>query len=223
MKNLLIIEDDIQLAIGLRESLKNHGYDSTIVDKGNKGFKYATSFVYDCLIVDYELPEMNGDEIVRNLRNIDVEIPVLMLTGRTSPEYISHSFYIGVDDYLSNPFSQIELLARIERLILKPPVRKQSSIKIGTLDIDFSRKCIRNDSRFETMTKREQRLLEYLILNKNSMVSRDRLISNVWIDKPNITPNTVDCYISNLRKKLKRLNGADFIETAHGYGYLCRV
>lgn len=223
MKNLLIIEDDLQLAISLRDSLKQNGFNSTLVDNGRKGYKYAMSGSFDCLVVDHELPEMNGDDIVRSLRSLDVEIPILMLTGRTSPHHLSHSFHIGVDDYLSKPFSQIELVARIDRLINKPPVRRHFNHQVGNLEIDFSGMRLRNDTKYELLTKREKRLLEYLILNKNCMVSRDRLISNVWIDKPDINPNTVDCYISNIRKKLKNLKGTDFIETSHGYGYLCRI
>lgn len=223
MKNLLIIEDDIQLALNLRESLKQQGFSSTIVDNGRKGFRYAMSSNFDCLIVDHQLPEMNGDEIVSNLRNYELETPILMLTGRTSDEDLAHSFEIGVDDYLSKPYSHKELVARISRLITKPPVRKHSTIQIGTLEIDFSEMCLRNNNHCEPITKREQRLLEFLIMNKNCLVSRDRLMSNVWLDKPDITPNTVDCYISNLRKKLRRLKQNDLIETSHGFGYLLRI
>lgn len=223
MKNLLIIEDDIQLALNLRESLKQQGFSSTIVDNGRKGFRYAMSSNFDCLIVDHQLPEMNGDEIVSNLRNYELETPILMLTGRTSDEDLAHSFEIGVDDYLSKPYSHKELVARISRLITKPPVRKHSTIQIGTLEIDFSEMCLRNNNHCEPITKREHRLLEFLIMNKNCLVSRDRLMSNVWLDKPDITPNTVDCYISNLRKKLRRLKQNDLIETSHGFGYLLRI
>ncbi|HRN85982.1 MAG TPA: response regulator transcription factor [Candidatus Dojkabacteria bacterium] len=223
MKNLLIIEDDLQLAFTLRESLKQHGFNTTIVDNGRKGYKYAISKHFDCLLVDYKLPEMNGDEIINNLRVRDIETPVLMLTGQASSEHLAKSFRIGVDDYLSKPFSHIELIARIERLISKPPMLRYSTHKIGEIEIDFQGMCIRKDAFCESLTKREHKLLEFLILNKNCMVSRDRLVSNVWLDKPDITHNTVDCYISNLRKKLKRIKAKDFIETSHGYGYLCRI
>ena len=223
MKKILLIEDDVSLALSIRENLKGQGYDTSIVENGQKGYRYASSQYFDVLLIDFGLPLLNGDEITKKLRFNQIEIPILMLTGRTSPQDLSTSFKIGVDDYITKPFSMIELSARIERLITRPPVMCSDKFQIEDLVIDFSLNSLKKNNWEITLTKREMKLLKFLLLNKNCTISRDRLISNVWIDKPYVNHNTVDCYVSNLRKKFGRLETQSIIQTAHGYGYKLNI
>lgn len=219
MKKILIIEDDINLAITIRESMKAYGFDLSIIGDGKKGFKHAKCNLYDALIIDYGLPNMCGDDIVQKLRSLDYETPILMLTARNDKQHLSKSLQLGADDYLSKPFSTIELTARLNKLISRPPISRKQTLKIDNLTIDFDKRCISSKTLSLNLTKRELRLLEYLILNKNSLVTRNSLIANVWINKSELSTNTVDCYISNLRKKFNVFGKKQIINTEHGFGY----
>lgn len=219
MKKLLIIEDDLELALSIRKYFADKGMEAMVVTDGEKGYRHAIKNLFEVVIVDYGLPAMNGDDIVRKLREAQVDTPIIMLTGRRDAQYISHSLLNGADDYLTKPFSSLELEARVCRFLTRPPVSRRDSIKLDSFEFDTKAGLLKYYDTTATLTKRESRLLNYLFMNKNYTVSRERLLNNVWGDKSDLKVNTVDCYISNIRRKLGLKKKSEFIKTSHGYGY----
>lgn len=220
MKKILIIEDDLELALSIRKCLVDKDQDAVVVTDGKKGYLHAIKKAYDVIIVDYGLPAMNGDEIVRMLRISQVDTPVIMLTGRGHPQYISQSLRNGADDYLTKPFSTLELEARVFRFLSRPPVSRRDSIKLDSFELDTIAGLLRYKGKTVNLTKRESKLVHYLYMNKNYTVSRARLLNNVWGDKTDLKVNTVDCYVANIRRKLGLKKNTEFIKTSHGYGYM---
>jgi len=223
MKRLLIIEDDLNLALSVRSYFVEKGFDPVIVSDGPKGLQLASKNMYEVIIVDYCLPGLDGDKIISSLRRAGVETPILMLTGRNKPEDIAKSLRNGADDYLAKPFSILELEARVFRLITRPPVTKTQFIKIKDLELDSGSGVLKYGDNTAVLTKRELKLVAYLFLNRNYTVSREKLLVNVWGDKSELNSNTVDCYISNIRRKIGLKKNNEFIKTAHGFGYVLQV
>lgn len=220
MKKLLIIEDDLDLALSVRSYLSEKGFEAAVVADGRKGLQLAVKNMYEALIVDHCLPGLTGDEVVASLRRAGVETPVIMLTARSAPQSIADSLYNGADDYLIKPFSILELEARIFRLIARPPVTRGQFIKSANFELDPMSGVLKYGGNTALLTKRESRLMQYLFLNKNYLVSREKLLVNVWGDKTHLKSNTVDCYIANIRKKIGLNKDTKLIKTAHGFGYM---
>lgn len=220
MKNLLIIEDDLNLALTIRNYFLDRGLTSTIISDGQKGLRLALRNTYEVIIVDYTLPILDGDSIISSLRHTNIEAPILMLTGRYEPEDIARSIKNGADDYLIKPFSFLELEARVFRLLTRPPITKTRTIKIKNLELHADSGTLKYCNNSVLLTKRELKLMQYLLLNRNYTISRERLLINVWGDKTDLTSNTIDCYISNIRRKIGIKKDTEFIKTVHGFGYI---
>ncbi len=220
MKKLLVIEDDLELALSIRRYFLEKDIACVIVTDGQKGYRLAMKYSYNVIITDYSLPNLNGDEIVTRLRRSGIDTPVLMLTARKDPEAICNSLKYGADDYLTKPFSSIELEARVLRFISRPPTSRAERIILDNLMFDSNKGFIKYKKNEALLTKRETKLMNYLLLNRNYTVTRDRLLTNVWGDKSDLKTNTVDCYISNIRRKLGIKKDTELIKTYHGYGYM---
>lgn len=220
MSKLLIIEDDLNLALSLKGHFKDKGYEVTIITEGQKGVKLALKSLFDVIILDYGLPDMDGDTISNRLRQNNLDTPIIMLTGRNDSIDIAKSIYKGVDDYLTKPFSIQELEARVFRLITRPPVTRLHNLEGKNLSLDLGNRVLKYKDRVAFLTKREIKLMQYLFLNRNHLVSRDKLLSNVWGDKFELKSNTVDCYIATIRRKLGLRKNTDLLKTSHGFGYI---
>ena len=220
MKKILIIEDDVNLAINIRNFLKIIGFKSNIVSDGKKGLIYALRNKFDLMIVDFKLPGLSGDEIIRRIRASGYEIPIIMLTGIKDEFLITKILGYGADDYIEKPFNTTELEARIRKLFKRMPMSFSDCVKLSQYTIDFSSGNIKNGKKVVNLTKRETDLVKFLYIHRNRMVSREKLLNNVWSDKIDLNQNTVDCYISNIRKKI---GSDDFIKTCHGFGYTLSI
>ena len=219
---VLVVEDDNEIADVLRRSLRIEGYDVHVAGDGREALDDASVFEPDAVVLDLGLPGMDGIDVSKQLR-ADGDVPILMLTARDSLDDRVEGLDSGADDYLVKPFERAELLARIRALLRRRPPRGSASLVVGDLRLNpDSREVFRGDRRVE-LTAREFELLEYLLRNERLVISRERLLDDVWGYAPLAETNTVDVFISNLRRKLEAGGEPRVLHTVRGAGYVIRA
>ncbi len=219
---VLIVEDDTEIADVLRRSLRIEGYDVKVSGDGSEALGEASLFEPDAVVLDLGLPGMDGIEVSRRLRE-GGDVPILMLTARDSLDDRVEGLDSGADDYLVKPFEREELLARLRALLRRRPPRGSASLVVGDLRLNpDAREVFRGDRRIE-LTAREFELLEYLMRNERLVISRERLLDDVWGYAPLAETNTVDVFISNVRRKLEAGGEPRILHTVRGAGYVIRT
>ena len=218
---VLIVEDDEDIADVLRRSLRNEGYEVRTSGDGVEALDVAAGFFPDLVVLDLGLPRMDGVEVCRRLR-ADSDVPILMLTARTETEDRVGGLDSGADDYLVKPFERRELLARIRALLRRRPPRGSASLQVSDLTLNPDTREVRRSSREIDLTNREFELLEHLMRNERLVVSRERLLDEVWGYDPTAATNTIDVFISNLRRKLEAGGESRLLHTKRGAGYVLR-
>jgi DNA-binding response OmpR family regulator len=217
----LVVEDDADIADVLRRSLRHEGYDVRTADDGVQALDAAVEFVPDLVVLDLGLPRLDGVEVCRRLR-AEGDVPILILTARTETDDRVEGLDSGADDYLVKPFERDELLARIRALLRRRPPRGTAALTIGDLRLNpDTREVVRGERDIE-LTNREFELLEYLMRNQRLVVSRQQLLDEVWGYDPTAMTNTIDVFISNLRRKLEANGEARLLHTKRGAGYVLR-
>jgi two-component system response regulator MprA len=218
---VLVIEDDAEIADVLRRFLRQEGHDVRTATDGDGALPAAAEFVPDLVILDLGLPGLDGVEVCRRLR-AEGDVPILILTARTELEDRVEGLDSGADDYLVKPFERQELLARIRALLRRRPPRGSASLTVGDLRLNpDTHEVTRGERRIE-LTNREFELLEYLMRNERLVISRERLLEEVWGYDPMAMTNTIDVFISNLRRKLEAGGGSRILHTKRGAGYVLR-
>ncbi len=182
----------------------------------------AHSFLPDLVILDLGLPKLDGLEVAKTLREAD-DVPILMLTARDAVESRVEGLDAGADDYLVKPFERQELLARLRALLRRRPPRGQASITVGDLRLNPDTHEVLRGERALDLTQREFELLEYLMRNERIVVSRQRLLDEVWGYDPFSMTNTIEVFVSNLRRKLEAGGEPRLLHTIRGAGYVLRV
>ena len=214
-----IIEDDADIAFTIRVNLEREGYAVASFTNGHEGLLGVQQGGFDFLILDLNLPDLDGFTICRELRRDPVtsKLPILMLTARTSEADRIMGLELGADDYLAKPFSVRELLARIAAILrrAKGADSESSVYEDATLRIDGRTLRVYVEGEEVKLAKKELELLWMLVRNRPSVVSRDRILSEVWQVADDVETRTVDAHIRNLRKKI----GKERIKTVIGYGY----
>ncbi len=218
---VLIVEDDMDIADVLRRSLRNEGYEVKTSADGIEALDVAAGFVPDLVVLDLGLPGMDGVEVCRRLRS-DGDVPILMLTARAETEDRVTGLDSGADDYLVKPFERQELLARIRALLRRRPPRGSASMEVGDLTLNPDTREVRRGEREIELTNREFELLEFLMRNERLVVSRERLLDEVWGYDPMAATNTIDVFISNLRRKLEEGGESRLLHTKRGAGYVLK-
>ena len=218
---VLVVEDDGDIADVLRRSLRNEGYEVKTSADGVEALDVAAGFVPDLVVLDLGLPRLDGVEVCRRLRE-DGDVPILMLTARAETEDRVAGLDSGADDYLVKPFERQELLARIRALLRRRPPRGSASIVVGDLTLNPDSREVRRGERDVELTNREFELLEYLAHNQKLVVSRERLLEEVWGYDPTDETNTIDVFISNLRRKLEAGGEERLLHTKRGAGYVLK-
>jgi len=218
---VLIVEDDADIADVLRRSLRNEGYEVRTSGDGTEALEIAAGFVPDLVVLDLGLPGLDGVEVCRRLRS-DGDVPILMLTARAETEDRVAGLDSGADDYLVKPFERQELLARIRALLRRRPPRGAASIEVADLTLNPDTREVRRGEREIELTNREFELLEFLMRNERLVVSRERLLDEVWGYDPMAATNTIDVFISNLRRKLESGGEPRLLHTKRGAGYVLR-
>jgi DNA-binding response OmpR family regulator len=219
---VLVIEDDAEIADVLRRFLRQEGHEVRTTGDGDEALPAAAEFVPDLVILDLGLPGLDGVEVCRRLR-AEGDVPILILTARTELEDRVEGLDSGADDYLVKPFERQELLARIRALLRRRPPRGSASLTLGDVSLNpDTREVTRGDRRIE-LTNREFELLEYLMRNERLVISRERLLEEVWGYDPMALTNTIDVFISNLRRKLEAEGEPRILHTKRGAGYVLRA
>ncbi len=216
-----MVEDDRDIADVLRRSLDLDGYEVRLAGDGETALAEAAVFEPDAVILDLGLPKLDGVEVCRRLRS-DGDVPILMLTARDGVDDRVGGLDSGADDYLVKPFERRELLARLRSLLRRRPPRGAASLVVGDLRLNpDAHEAFRGDRALE-LTSREFELLEYFMRNDRLVVSRERLLDDVWGYHPYAETNTVDVFISNLRRKLEAGGDERVLHTVRGAGYVLR-
>lgn len=214
-----LIEDDADLSFTVRLNLEREGYAVTPFANGHEGLMGVQQGGFDFLILDLNLPDLDGFTICRELRrNVTTSsLPILMLTARSSEQDRIMGLELGADDYLVKPFSVRELLARVAAILRRAKGTESDSTVYddGHLRIDGRTLRVHVDGQEVKLAKKELELLWMLVRNRPAVVSRDRILSEVWQVADDVETRTVDAHIRNLRKKI----GRDRIKTVIGYGY----
>jgi DNA-binding response OmpR family regulator len=219
---VLVVEDDDEIAHVLQRSLRMEGYEVRIAPDGEIALDAAHAFLPDLVILDLGLPKLDGIEVARALRAGD-DVPILMLTARDALEARVEGLDSGADDYLVKPFERQELLARMRALLRRRPPRGSAPLAVGDLVLNPDTHEVHRAERPVDLTQREFELLEYLMRNERIVVSRQRLLDEVWGYDPFSMTNTIEVFVSNLRKKLEAGGEPRLLHTIRGAGYVLRV
>jgi two-component system, OmpR family, response regulator MprA len=215
------VEDDVDIAGVLRRSLDKEGYEVRIADDGEAALEESTVFEPDAVVLDLGLPKLDGVEVCRRLR-ADGDVPILVLTARDALEARVEGLDSGADDYLVKPFEREELLARLRALMRRRPPRGSAYLVVGDLRLNpDTHEVLRGERRLD-LTTREFELLEHLMRNERLVVSRQALLDEVWGYHPFAETNTVDVFVSNLRRKLESGGESRLLHTVRGAGYVLR-
>ncbi len=219
---VLVVEDDEEIAQVLQRSLRLDGYEVRLAADGEAALDTAAAYHPDLVILDLGLPRLDGMEVARRLRAAD-DVPILMLTARDALESRVEGLDAGADDYLVKPFERQELLARLRALLRRRPPRGSASVVVGDLSLNPDTHEVRRAERPVELTQREFELLEYLMRNERIVVPRQRLLEEVWGYDPFATTNTIEVFISNLRRKLESGGEPRLLHTIRGAGYVLRA
>jgi DNA-binding response OmpR family regulator len=219
---VLVVEDDEDIALALQRSLRLEGYDVRISRDGEAALDDVRQFLPDLVLLDLGLPKVDGIAVAQQIRS-DGDIPILMLTARDALESRVEGLDSGADDYLVKPFERQELLARMRALLRRRPPRGEANLVVGDLTLNPDTHEVRRTERDIELTQREFELLEFLMRNERIVVSRQRLLDEVWGYDPFSTTNTIEVFVSNLRRKLEAGGEPRLLHTIRGAGYVLRA
>jgi len=219
---VLLVEDDEEIAQAIQRSLRLEGYEVRIAGDGVAALEDARGFLPDLVVLDLGLPRLDGIDVARALRESD-DVPILMLTARDALEARVEGLDAGADDYLVKPFERQELLARLRALLRRRPPRGSAPLRVGDLMLNSDTHEVSRGEREMSLTQREFELLEYLMRNERIVISRQRLLDEVWGYDPFSTTNTIEVFVSNLRRKLEAGSEPRLLHTIRGAGYVLRA
>jgi len=217
---ILVVEDEKKVADFVQRGLKSELYTVDVASDGATALHSLKESVYDVVILDLNLPDISGNDVLRQMRKNGIQTPVLILTARGGiPEKVE-SFQEGADDYLTKPFSFTELLLRIRALARRSQsVSRNDLIQVGDLVLDRPTHQVKRGDRAIELTSKEFALLEYLMANAGRVLSRTMIVENVWDQSFEGLTNIVDVYMRQLRKKIDEGNQVKLLRTVRGVGY----
>jgi two-component system OmpR family response regulator len=219
---VLVVEDEPKMAALVARALREEGHPTDLAERGDEAIWMAVAAPYDAIVLDVMLPERDGFDVLRELRERKVWTPVLMLTARDAVADRVGALDSGADDYLTKPFSFAELLARLRAIVRRGPVDRPTTLEVDDLRLDpASRRVWRGDVEIELST-REFALLELLMRRAGEALSRVQLLEGAWDIAFESRSNVVDVYVRYLREKVDRPFGRSSIETVRGVGYRLR-
>ena len=225
--NILLVEDEKKLADTIQAGLSEHDFEVTIAYNGLDGKKLFAENAYDLIILDINLPYINGYELCKLIRETDEHVPIILLTAMNFTDNKIEGFDSGADDYITKPFEFVELIARIKALLRRSDLRTEAEeerlLQIADLEMNLDSKEVRRNEKKISLTAKEFQLLEYLLKNKEKVVSRTEIAKNVWDIDFDTQTNVIDVYVNFLRKKLDKNFEPKLIHTQVGMGYILKV
>ncbi|MBV8789263.1 MAG: response regulator transcription factor [Mycobacterium sp.] len=216
---VLLVEDEPRLSATLSMGLRAEGFVVVAVGTGVEGLHEAIENTYDVAILDIMLPGRSGYEVLRQMRAQNVWTPVLMLTAKDGEYDETDAFDLGADDYLTKPFSFRVLVARLRALVRRGAPERPVVLTAGSLSLDPARHTVERDSTPIALTPREYGVLEFLMRNKDVVVTKAEILRNVWDEHHQGPDNVVEVYVGYLRRKIDTPFGTNTIETIRGVGY----
>jgi two-component system OmpR family response regulator len=216
---ILLVEDEVKMARALRRGLELEGHTIDVSADGDDGLSKALEYDYDVVVLDVMLPGRDGFSICRELRARGRWSPVLLLTARDAVDDRIRGLDAGADDYLIKPFAFGELLARLRALVRRGPTERPTVISVGDVELDPAAHTVTRSGRAVELSAREFALLEFLMRHPGEVLSRARILEQVWDYSYSGLSNVVDVYVAYLRRKLERPFGRQLIRTVRGVGY----
>lgn len=220
---VLLIEDDSATARGLESTLKSEGFVCDTTDLGEDGLEIGKLYEYDLIILDLMLPDIDGFEVLRRLRAANIKTPILVLSGLSETDDKVKGLGFGADDYLTKPFSKVELLARAHAIVRRSRGHSDSMIRIGRLTVNLQKRIASVDNETLNLTGKEYAILELLSLRKGTTLTKEMFLNHLYggMDEPEL--KIIDVFICKLRRKIAEALGEDnYIETVWGRGYVLR-
>lgn len=221
--NILLVEDEPRLLRALAKGLKQEDYSVETCDNGTTALALATNNDYDLMIFDRMLPGMDGLAVTRAVRAKNIAAPILMLSAKGQTRDKIDGLDAGADDYMTKPFSFEELLARLRALLRRPAENAGTELTLGDLTLDLQAAHCERRGRTISLTATEMRLLEYLLRNSDRVITKEQIVDHVWDYDSYVQPNTVEAYMSYLRKKIDGGFRVKLIHTLRGLGYKMSV
>jgi heavy metal response regulator len=221
---ILVVEDDKGTARFIQKGLSEEGFMTDVISGGEEGMFMATTEIYDLIILDVMLPEINGFEVLRGIRQKGVSTPVLFLTAKDEKDDIIHGLDLGADDYLVKPFAFAELLARIRAVLRRGQASDQmQKLIISNLVLDrVARQARRNDKIIE-LTAKEFQLLEYMMRNAGQILTKTMILDRVWGYDFDTQSNIIEVHVNRLRAKVDKDFSTKLIHTVRGVGYVIKT
>lgn len=221
---ILVVEDEIHLAEALSHILKKNNYTVDVSNDGESGLDNALSDIYDVIVLDIMLPKMDGITVLKKIRAEGLDVPVILLTAKGEIADKVHGLDSGADDYLAKPFNTEELLARIRALGRRRGeiTDNNNLLQFGDITLNTSTLKLSGSTNEINLTLKEFELLEYLILHKNIVASKEQIIEKLWGFDSEAESNHVEVYVSFLRKKLKFVHSHVSINAVRGVGYILK-
>lgn len=216
---VLIVEDERKLLRLLKEGLDLLGYVTDVAKDGEEALDLAYVECYDIIILDINLPKKDGFEVLRDIRQFDKEVNIIMLTARSDIDDRVKGLDYGANDYMTKPFDLKELDARMRSLLRRKSIQEETEITINGITFDTVKRLATYKGESLGLTAKETGIIEYLFLNRDRYVSVEELMDHVWDSNADDFSNTVRVHMSSLRKKIKKATGENYIENAIGKGY----
>jgi len=220
---VLVVEDERRLANFISRALRENAYAVDVAESGEKALEMASLASYDGILLDIRLPGLNGIEVCRELRHLENDTPILMLTARSLVEHRVEGLDAGADDYLTKPFALEELLARVRALIRRRLNTGGAILRYADLELDRRRRQVTRAGQSISLTAKEFAILEFLMLRAPDVVTRSEIIEHVWDTHFDSETNLVEVYINRLRQKITPDRASKLIQTVHGMGYRLQI
>lgn len=219
--NILIVEDDKPLQKYLKELLLDNGYSITIASDGIEAMKVLEQVEPDLVILDLNIPKMSGESVCREIREHYPHIRVIILTAKDAISDVVQGLHLGADDYMTKPFVADVFLARIEAR-LRRMQGAESKLKVADLEMDTITHTVSRGKKELSLTPQEYKLLQYMMMNKGRVLTRDMILNRIWLYSPDIETRVVDVYVGYVRKKVDTGFSKKLIQSVRGFGYVIK-